>query len=137
MSRTAKPFDHYVEQLPNGCREWRGSRRASNGYGRYWHDGRMVTAHRYAYERQHGAIPAGLEIDHTCRNRACVNPAHMEVVTHRENVLRGDGMAARRARRTHCPKGHPYDMVERDGRRRCRRCYLERKRAADRRRRAA
>lgn len=61
-----------------------------------------MVAHRFAYERFVGTIPAGLQIDHLCRTRLCVNPAHLEPVTNRENVLRGLA-----ATRTHCAKGHP------------------------------
>jgi hypothetical protein len=87
----------------------------SNGYGR----------HRKAWEALVGPIPDGMEIDHLCRNRACVNPEHMELVTHRENVLRGDTIAARHAAKTECPAGHPYDeanTIRRYGRRYCRTC---------------
>jgi len=70
------------------CWLWRG---ASNGkgYGKYWHAGRMVYAHRFSYEQHHGEIPVGLVLDHTCRNRACVNPMHLEPVSVRENTIRG------------------------------------------------
>jgi len=81
-----------------------------NGYGRFWLDGRQHGAHRVSYELYVGPIPDGLEIDHLCRVRHCVNPAHLEVVTAAENVRR---MAATRtpyqALRESCPNGHPYD----------------------------
>jgi hypothetical protein len=54
-------------------------------------------------------VPPGMEIDHLCRKRHCVNPKHLDIVTRRENTLRGEGLPAQRARRTACPKGHPYD----------------------------
>ncbi len=86
------------------CWIWIGSK-ATKGYGRW--NGRK--AHRVAYEALVGVIPAGLTIDHLCRNRKCVNPSHMEVVTNAVNVLRGESFSAVNQRKTHCPKGHPYD----------------------------
>jgi hypothetical protein len=65
--------------------------------------------HRIAWEAVHGAIPDGLTIDHLCRNPSCVNVAHMEVVTQRENNLRGDTIPGRNARKTHCKRGHPFN----------------------------
>jgi hypothetical protein len=69
---------------------------------------RGVIVHRFSYEFFVGPIPAGLTIDHLCRNRACFNPVHLEAVTQRENTLRGEGPTAKLARLTHCPKGHPF-----------------------------
>lgn len=83
-----------------GCWEWQGQRLKS-GYGHY----KRTTAHRWVYERLVGPIPAGLQIDHLCRNRPCVNPAHLEPVTPLENIRRGKGHGSE----THCPHGHPYD----------------------------
>lgn len=117
----------------DGCWYWTAARYAS-GYGRFrlgsMHDGtrRVATAHRLAYETMVGAVPAGLELDHLCRNRACVNPAHLEPVTRRENLLRGATIPAGNAAKTHCPKGHAYDArntrTTKDGSRVCRRCVV-------------
>lgn len=87
---------------------------------------RAVLAHRLAYEILVGPVPAGLTLDHLCRNRACMNPAHLEPVTMRANVLRGEAPAARQARRTHCRHGHPLipePHAHRSGRRYCPICY--------------
>ena len=87
------------------CWVWRASRKAS-GYGRFWWRGRLVRAHIFAYQLYKGAIPESLELDHLCRNKACVNPVHLEAVSHKVNVLRGVGITAQRAKQTHCLKGH-------------------------------
>lgn len=93
---------------PDGCWTWLGPVQSS-GYG--W--GRVGNvrglAHRLFYEEANGPIPDGLQIDHLCRNRLCVRPDHLEAVTQRTNLLRGEGVAGANARKTHCPKGHPYD----------------------------
>ena len=101
-----------VVALSSGCWEWRGAR-GSHGYGiirvgpvapRHY-----VRAHRVSYEMLVGPVPEGRELDHLCRNPPCVNPSHLEAVTHRENVRRGVSAAAQHARATHCPQGHAYD----------------------------
>ena len=79
-----------------------------NGYGRVSIDGARVQAHRAIWELLVSPIPDGMTIDHLCRNRSCVNPDHMEIVTPGENVLRGFGVSAKAARKTHCPAGHAY-----------------------------
>lgn len=89
------------------CWEWTAHIRGK-GYGGFWKDGKMMFAHRVAYELEVGKIPTGLEIDHLCRNRKCVNPHHLEPVTTRENVLRGEGLAAKQSRQTHCKRGHEF-----------------------------
>lgn len=89
-------------------------------------DGRMYHSHRVAYELAKGPIPPGLQLDHLCRNPRCCNPEHLEPVTCRENVLRGVGIPAQRARMTHCDRGHeltPENIVPSAGYRRCRTCY--------------
>ena len=107
-----------------GCWNWQG-RMQPTGYGRF---GRPF-AHRYYYELLVGPIPEGLQIDHLCRNRGCVNPAHLEPVTARVNTLRSNNRAARNSRKTECNQGHALtedNTVRRvtDGRewRECREC---------------
>ena len=115
---------------PGECWLWQGAT-STDGYGRFRErGGRMVNAHRWAYEHLVGPIPDGLQLDHVrdrgCTSPACVNPAHLEPVTSRENTMRGDGLAARCARRTHCLHGHPFAgenlYVAPSGRRTCRAC---------------
>ena len=92
----------------NGCMEFQGHI-GKNGYGYVMfrdHTPRLV--HRTVYEFIKGPIPKGLQLDHLCRNRICVNPDHLEPVTHRVNSLRGRGAPALNAKKTHCPKGHEY-----------------------------
>ncbi len=121
-------------QKTDGCWEWLASRVAGYGRFRAVSGEAHVQAHRWAYEALIGPIPDGLEIDHLCRNRGCVNPAHLEPVTARENVRRGIAPAAVNARKTHCPRGHLYDYTWPSGfRRGCREC----KRVWERKRRAA
>lgn len=107
------------------CYEWRGSRNKL-GYGRFWVDGRHVLAHRFAFELAKGPIPPGREPDHLCRHAWCVRPSHLEAVTHRVNMLRGNTLGARGIARTHCPQGHPYAganlYVSPAGSRECRVC---------------
>lgn len=83
------------------CWDWNGCHN-SRGYGITYRNGKQVLAHRAVYEMERGPIPHGLTIDHLCRNKGCVNPAHMEPVTQAENNRRG------KAAITHCPSGHAY-----------------------------
>jgi hypothetical protein len=113
------------------CWNWTGAI-AGAGYGRvYFRKPRPpVYAHRFAYEQLVGSIPAGLEIDHLCRNRICVNPEHMEPTTHRTNVLRGTSPWAENAQKTECLRGHPLSgsnlyLHPSNGSRACRTCHKE------------
>lgn len=105
-------FDAKWEEDENGCHIWTAGR-CTKGYGSFYvltamQGRKTVLAHRFSYVRMHGAIPQGLECDHLCRVRACCNPAHIELVTHVENVHRGDVWKIK-GLNTHCPHGHPFD----------------------------
>lgn len=159
-----------------GCWEFTGARNSA-GYGNLWSGRRLVCAHRAAYELWVEAVPAGMELHHTCKNTCCCNPAHLQIVHpkgHRkvenstkthcrygheytpENTYRIHGTGARSckkcrlaatrrskekkrgcpiplayAKRTHCPKGHPYDEANtyvHRGHRYCRACHNEMRR---------
>jgi hypothetical protein len=98
-------------ETAGGCWEWTGSR-ATRGYGRLQLPGRgpTVLAHRVVYLAERGEIGYGLSLDHLCSNPPCANPDHVEPVSLRTNTLRGTSACAERARRTHCPEGHPLEL---------------------------
>ena len=93
---------------PGGCWEWTGNLNES-GYGRVNAGGRPQRAHRVSYRLFRGVIPQGVTLDHLCRNRACVNPGHLEPVDRATNVLRGESEPARNGRKSECKWGHPFD----------------------------
>ena len=102
----------------NGCWMWNGSI-SPKGYGQIHYKGTTITAHRLSYILFIGSLTPGLELDHLCRNRGCVNPKHLEEVTHHENCKRGEA-GKYNTIKTHCPKGHEYSKkntrIQRGGR---------------------
>ena len=121
----------------SGCWLWTGSL-SSNGYGLIWHNGHNVRAHRFAYEYiTHAIIPDDKELDHLCRNHQCVNPHHLEVVSRRENVMRGINptlLGERRSAIIYCTNGHLYDAettyIDSHGYRACKICKRASNRAS-------
>lgn len=112
MARTIRSaqerFQAKTRQRETGCIEWTGAL-TSTGYGSFYAaPGEYIPAHRWAYTQSKGEIPKGMQLDHLCRNRSCVNPDHLEPVTVRENLLRGNTVTARNRAVTHCPAGHEY-----------------------------
>jgi len=110
----------------DGCWLWRGAHFKKSGYSRVKYHGRDTCAHIIAWELTHGPVPDWLELDHLCRHRPCVNPAHLEPVTPFLNQVRGNTFTARKAAQTHCEKGHALVgdnlFIRRDGHRRCQAC---------------
>jgi hypothetical protein len=111
--------------LETGCWLWTGSL-DSHGYGKFSIKHRSIPAYRFSYETFVGPRPPGATLDHLCRNRRCVNPAHLEPVANRINILRGVSPAAVNAHKTHCKTGHPFDSantrITRQGHRECITC---------------
>ena len=127
--RTWERFWSKVSIMPRGCWNWTGA--LVDGYGQFWNGNKLVPAHQYSYEIFVGPIPEGLQLDHLCRNRACVEPSHLEVVTLQENIRRGltGKLNNTNALKTHCLHGHPYNsentILRSQGGRDCRICHRE------------
>lgn len=129
-------FEKVMPEPMSGC--WLWTAQCNNaGYGCFHMDKKHRLAHRVSFEMHKGKIPQGLVLDHLCRVRSCVNPAHLEPVTHKVNINRGVAGKVHRelaALITHCPRGHPYsgdNLYVRptgNGNRSCRTCHRERMR---------
>lgn len=122
-------FNSKVRYSPDGCLVWTGTR-IGGGYGHFRVRGQgLRLAHRLAYERFRGPIPTGMVCDHLCRNRACVNPFHLEVKTQRENIMAAGSrcISKMHAEQTRCHNGHPLSgenlyTYPTSRRRRCNEC---------------
>ena len=100
---------NYLINQETGCWEWTAGK-SSDGYAMMYENKKMVYSHRWSYEHYNGKIAEGLHIDHLCRVRHCVNPAHLEAVTTQENTRRGDhsNIGIRNKEKLFCPSGHEY-----------------------------
>ncbi|PXH62351.1 HNH endonuclease signature motif containing protein [Klebsiella variicola] len=96
------------KDLETGCWIFTGSRLPS-GYGILWNGARPTGAHRISFQLYKGEIPAGKEIDHICNNRSCVNPAHLQAISHKENIHKSSTLMGVNARKSHCKRGHPLN----------------------------
>lgn len=125
-------LDRYSIYEPNsGCRLWTGAL-SNRTYSSIWHLGRMRKAHVVCYEIEVGPVPPGLELDHLCRTKICIESGHLEPVTRSVNLARSPLMN-RQAHKTHCPRGHAYEgpnlKLTKRGHRLCRTCQIEATRA--------
>lgn len=115
-----------VEKTEPGCWLWRGYR-TPNGYAQFKADGKTTRVHRWAYKQLVGPIPDGLGLDHLCRVRHCVNPAHLEPVTNKENTARGINFIAVNIRKTNCSNCGDLLTLCAEGQRRCMSCRRKNK----------
>lgn len=134
------PLERFWDKVvkTDTCWNWVGAK-SKLGYGTFWISNQrgFINAHRFVLGLDGWMIPKGFETDHLCRNRLCVNPSHLEVVTRRENNLRGTGAAARNSRKTQCIHGHELIgenlVIDSLGRRVCKTCRRRNDRAKQRR----
>lgn len=130
MNLTPKDLARFWSRVgkTNNCWLWTGGQKGA-GYGRFSFKSEDILAHRFSYELFKGEIPIELEIDHLCRVRNCVNPDHLEAVTRKVNVLRGDSFSATNSKKTHCKQGHeftPENTYQYSKQRKCKTCTKER-----------
>lgn len=139
--KVIKRFTDKVEVLSSGCWRWTATvstpapaNPGALAYGRFSYQGRLRGAHRWLWQQINGPVPEDLVLDHflanvgECIGASCVNPAHLELVTFGENVRRGVSPSAKNARKTTCPEGHEYDVIDSEGYRRCSKCLKENRR---------
>ena len=124
-----------TQQSDDGCWVWTGATTGRTNYGQTRLEGVKMTAHRAMWTVLVGPIGSGVELDHLCRNRLCVNPDHLEPVTPRTNWERGEAPSSVAQRTNTCKRGHPLSgdnlvpwQLENRGRRQCKACQRENQR---------
>lgn len=130
--KTKPPLERFLPKIEftDSCWLWTAAK-DTHGHGRFYDGDRLRPAHCVGWELTVGPIPEGLVLDHLCRVRHCVNPDHLEPVTQRVNLIRGEGFAGLNYRKTHCVNGHPFNeehTVMYNGKRYCRTCGVARAR---------
>lgn len=119
-------FNKVIPEPNSGCWFWMGDT-VKGVYGRSFHNGKKILAHRLSYKLHVGEISEGLTIDHLCVQPSCVNPKHLEPVTMKENIMRGRSFARVNAEKTHCSRGHEFTeentyWYKKNRRRDCKKC---------------
>ena len=126
MLSMKQKIESHISIIPDGCWNWTGKISKITGYGHVGFNYKTYLAHRLSYIVYKGSIPEGMVIDHLCRNRKCVNPLHLEAVSLKENILRGNSLPAYKARQIHCIRRHillgANLYITPDGRRQCKTC---------------
>ena len=111
-------------EITKSCWNWKASK-SHNGYGYFFNGIKNVRSHRFIYELFFGNIPEKMVTDHLCKNPKCVNPYHIDIVTNKDNVLRGIGITSKNKSKTHCPQGHELNgnnLYKYKNSRHCREC---------------
>lgn len=122
-------FTRKTLRSDNGCWAWTACTN-NNGYGSFMFRGKTYSAHSFIYQVLNRTLTKGEVVDHGCNNPNCVNPKHLEAMTQRDNVMKSSGIAAKRARQTHCIYGHEFGHqsphLVKSGRRACATCHRQR-----------
>ena len=130
MTPVIERFLSKINVVESGCWEWTDSL-TTKGYGQIRIKDKKQHVHRFIYEYYYGELNSTLVINHLCRNRKCCNPLHLEQVTNKENILKGEGICAVNARKTYCKRNHPLtpqNTYNYPNRRHCITCTQERNR---------